>query len=51
MEDQVRLTEWRTRTTHQDAVADKVLSPARKALEFLGAERDLGKLSGPESRR
>jgi hypothetical protein len=36
----VRLSEWRTRTTHRDAVADKVLAPAHDALELLGAERD-----------
>jgi len=40
LEDMVRLSEWRTRTTHQDSVTDKVLAPAYDALELLGAERD-----------
>jgi hypothetical protein len=40
MEVQVRLSEWRSRAAHADATADKVLAPARDALELLGADRD-----------
>jgi len=36
----VRLSEWRSRAAHADSVVDKVLAPAREALELLGAERD-----------
>jgi hypothetical protein len=40
MEAHVRLSEWQARTTHREAMADKVLAPARDALALLGAERD-----------
>ena len=36
----MRLSEWRSRAAHADSVVDKVLAPAREALELLGAERD-----------
>jgi len=36
----VRLSEWRSRAAHADSVVDKVLAPAREALELLGAQRD-----------
>jgi hypothetical protein len=36
----MRLSEWQTSTPHRDAMAEKVLLPARDALALLGAERD-----------
>jgi hypothetical protein len=36
----MRLSDWQARTTHRDAMAEKVLAPARDALELLGAEQD-----------
>lgn len=36
----MRLSEWRANAAHADAISDKVLAPAREALELLGAERD-----------
>lgn len=36
----MRLSEWRSRAAHADSVVDKVLAPAREALELLGAQRD-----------
>jgi hypothetical protein len=36
----VRLGEWQARTEHRASMAEKVLAPARDALELLGAERD-----------
>jgi hypothetical protein len=36
----MRLGEWQASTPHRDAMADKVLSPARDALALLGADRD-----------
>jgi hypothetical protein len=40
MEARVRLSEWQATMTHQDAMADKVLAPARDALVLLGTEPD-----------
>lgn len=39
-EGQVRLSEWQAATPHRDAMADKVLAPARDALVLLGANAD-----------
>jgi hypothetical protein len=36
----MRLSEWQASTPHRDAMAEKVLAPARDALALLGAERD-----------
>ena len=36
----MRLSEWQARAPYRDSVAEKVLAPARDALELLGAERD-----------
>jgi hypothetical protein len=36
----MRLSEWQARTAHRESMAEKVLDPARDALELLGAERD-----------
>jgi hypothetical protein len=36
----VRLSEWQATTAHRDAIADKVLAPAREALALLGGEPD-----------
>jgi hypothetical protein len=36
----MRLSEWQASTSHRDSMAEKVLNPARDALELLGAERD-----------
>lgn len=36
----MRLSEWQSRGAHPDSMVDKVLAPARDALELLGAERD-----------
>lgn len=36
----MRLSEWQASTTHREAVAEKVLAPARDALALLGADRD-----------
>jgi hypothetical protein len=36
----VRLSEWQASTAHRDAMADKVLVPARDALMLLGAGPD-----------
>jgi hypothetical protein len=36
----MRLSEWQAGTPHRDAMAEKVLVPARDALALLGAERD-----------
>ena len=36
----MRLSEWQARGDHRDSMAEKVLDPARAALELLGAERD-----------
>lgn len=36
----MRLSEWQARGDHREAMAEKVLDPARAALELLGAERD-----------
>jgi hypothetical protein len=36
----MRLSEWQTSTPHRDAMAERVLLPARDALALLGAERD-----------
>jgi hypothetical protein len=36
----VRLSEWQASTVHRDAMADKVLVPARDALVLLGADHD-----------
>jgi hypothetical protein len=36
----MRLSEWQAGTPHRDAMAEKVLAPARDALALLGAERD-----------
>lgn len=36
----MRLSEWQARAPNRDSVAEKVLAPARDALELLGAERD-----------
>lgn len=36
----MRLSEWQARAPYRDSMAEKVLGPARDALELLGAERD-----------
>jgi hypothetical protein len=36
----MRLSEWQARASHREAVAEKVLEPARDALDLLGADRD-----------
>jgi hypothetical protein len=36
----MRLSEWQANAPHRDAMAEKVLGPARDALALLGAERD-----------
>ena len=36
----MRLSEWQATTPHGDAIAEKVLAPAREALLLLGAEPD-----------
>lgn len=36
----MRLSEWQASTPHRDAMADKVLAPARDALVLLGAGHD-----------
>jgi hypothetical protein len=36
----MRLSEWQAGTPHREAMAEKVLAPARDALALLGAERD-----------
>ena len=36
----MRLTEWQARAPYRDAMAEKVLAPARDALELLGSDRD-----------
>jgi hypothetical protein len=36
----MRLSEWQARAPHRDSIAEKVLGPARDALELLGADRD-----------
>jgi hypothetical protein len=36
----VRLSEWQATTVHKDAMADKVLAPAREALVLLGGGPD-----------
>jgi hypothetical protein len=36
----MRLSEWQARASHREAIADKVLVPARDALVLLGADHD-----------
>jgi hypothetical protein len=36
----MRLSEWQAHTNHPDSMTEKVLAPARHALDLLGAERD-----------
>lgn len=36
----MRLSEWQARAPHREAMAEKVLAPARDALALLGAARD-----------
>ena len=36
----MRLSEWQARGDHRDSMVEKVLDPARTALELLGAEPD-----------